>query len=81
MYYSGFCNFFRRFLWSAVFVTSSGDSRDQSTSGISVSTMKKDDISGLERNGSSSEYFVDAIITLDESDIPGASLNRKKPSQ
>ena len=43
--------------------------------------MKKDDVSGLERNGSSSEYFVDAIITLDESDIPGTSLNGKKPSQ
>ena len=64
-----------------VFVTSSGDSHYQSISGISGSTVKKDDVSGLERNGSSSECFVDSIVTLDENDVPGTSLNGKIPSQ
>ena len=60
------------------FVTCSDGSTRGSTPRLN---MKKDDISELDRNRTSNEYFVDKIITLDECDIPGASLNGKKPSQ
>ena len=48
---------------------------------VSKSRVLRNDVTTVEENESQSECFADNIILLDESDIPGASLNGKKPCQ
>jgi len=47
--------------------------------------MKKndtlDDITEDDGDGVVTDYFTDKMVVLDEADVPGASLNGKKPCQ
>ena len=48
---------------------------------VSKGEMSRNDVAGIEENERQPECFTDEIILFDELDIPGASLNGKKPCQ
>ena len=48
---------------------------------ILKSEVLRNDIAGAEENESQPECFTDEIILFNELDIPGASINGKKPCQ
>ena len=48
---------------------------------ISKGEVLRNDIAGVKENESQPECFTDEIILFNELDIPGASLNGKKPCQ